>query len=388
MTSTTPTAHGLEGEWTTPDWPPITLDFARRALAHYPALGNALQILSISPRPFSSASLVLTDAGPIFLKRHSTLIRTPQQLKEEHRFLAHLAAKKFPVPLLLQDSLGRTAIELTDANINWCCELQSVPDGNDLYRDAISWTPFTSIAHARSAGKLLARFHRAAAGYNAPHRATRHLVSSFTIFSAPAPLAALDQFLATRPELRRWLAGSNSLREALTLLAPFHARLLPLLPALPTQWTHNDWHASNLLWSGSGPNTHAVAAIDFGLADRACALLDLALALERNCIEWLSLGKLTPLHTHLDHARALIAGYASTRAFTRAEAAALAPMLALSHAEFALSEADYFLTVLHSEAKAQLAIQGYLLGHARWFASCDGSAFLAALEGAAYESAP
>ena len=45
----------------------------------------------------------------------------------------------------------------------------------------------------------------------------------------------------------------------------------------------------------------------------------------------------------------------------------LAPMTALCHAEFALSETDYFLSVLHSEEKARMACEGYLIEHARWF---------------------
>jgi hypothetical protein len=42
-------------------------------------------------------------------------------------------------------------------------------------------------------------------------------------------------------------------------------------------------------------------------------------------------------------------------------------MLALSHAEFALTEADYFLGVLHSPEKARVATRDYLVGHAKWF---------------------
>lgn len=381
LTIDQPTAHGLEGEWTTPDWPPITLDFAGRVLGNY-ALGAVKEILTVSPRPFSSASVVLTGSGPFFLKRHSALVRRPQDLEEEHRFLAHLAAAHFPVPLVLRDRNHRTAIELSDANINWCCEVQSVPAGDDLYREAISWTPFTRISHARSAGELLGRFHFAAQNFSAPRRKARHLVSSFSIFASADPIAALDRFLATRPQLAAFIASSNQTADAFALLAPFHQRLLPLLPSLGSQWTHNDWHASNLLWRGD----EAVAAIDFGLADRTCAIHDLALAIERNCVEWLSLGKLAPLPVHMEAARELIEGYASTRPFTRAEAAALAPMLTLCHAEFALSEADYFLTVLNSEAKARLAIDGYLLGHVRWLASDEGTAFLHALEEAAHAS--
>jgi Ser/Thr protein kinase RdoA (MazF antagonist) len=64
---------------------------------------------------------------------------------------------------------------------------------------------------------------------------------------------------------------------------------------------------------------------------------------------------------------ALLQGYESVRPLSRIEAQALAPMLALCHAEFALSETDYFLSVLHSEEKAWYACEGYLVLHARWW---------------------
>jgi hypothetical protein len=75
---------------------------------------------------------------------------------------------------------------------------------------------------------------------------------------------------------------------------------------------------------------------------------------------------------HIDHLRALLDGYESIRPLSNEEAAALAPMTALCHAEFALSEADYFLGVLHSEEKARMAYDGWLVGHARWFQSAAG----------------
>jgi hypothetical protein len=61
------------------------------------------------------------------------------------------------------------------------------------------------------------------------------------------------------------------------------------------------------------------------------------------------------------------------------EASALAPMTALCHAEFALSEADYFLGVLHAPVKAAMAHDGWLVGHARWYRSEVGEKLLNAL---------
>ncbi|MGH9561080.1 MAG: phosphotransferase, partial [Terracidiphilus sp.] len=163
----------------------------------------------------------------------------------------------------------------------------------------------------------------------------------------------------------------------------FHAELAPLVPALGSLWTHNDLHASNLFWSNETPNAQATAIIDFGLADRTNAVHDLAHAIERNMVEWLVLVN-DPEHPndvpiHLHHLDALVDGYESIRPLTLEELTALAPMTALCHAEFALSEADYFLGVLHSEERATMAYDGWLVGHAKWFAGTAGRRLLEAL---------
>ena len=54
-------------------------------------------------------------------------------------------------------------------------------------------------------------------------------------------------------------------------------------------------------------------------------------------------------------------------------------MTALCHAEFALTEADYFLGVLCSEDKAQIAAIDYLAGHARWFRGAGGRKLINAI---------
>ena len=146
-------------------------------------------------------------------------------------------------------------------------------------------------------------------------------------------------------------------------------------------WTHNDLHASNILWT-SDPDPHAAAIIDFGLADRTNAVYDLAQTIERNIVDWLGLAPgSTPANLRVDlpALHALLEGYESVRPLADSEAAALAPMTALCHAEFALSEADYFLGVLHSEPKALVALNDYLVGHARWFHTEVGASLLAAL---------
>ena len=370
-------SHGLDGSLVEPDWPALNLDELRSLLAKFPDLGEATRILSVSPRPFSAAGVVAVrnDRGmerPVFIKRHHRLVRDREGLLEEHRFLSHLLAYGVSVPRVFASAAGETAIETGE----WTYEVHEIPPGVDLYQDAISWTPFRCAAHARSAGRALARLHLSAQNFHASPRKPRPLVASFTIFAANDPAAEMERYFAARPALSAHRAVHDCAAQALNLLAPFHAELLPHLPALAPLWTHNDLHASNLFWSDLNSDAHATAIIDFGLADGTNAVHDIAHAIERNIVEWLDLVN-DPAHPdgvpiHLDHLDAFLDGYESVRPLSSDEAHALAPMTALCHAEFALSEADYFLGVLRSEEKAQMAYDGWLVGHARWIHSVAG----------------
>jgi Ser/Thr protein kinase RdoA (MazF antagonist) len=372
-------AHGMDGTLVKPDWPALALDEVRKLLTQFPGCGEPIEILSASPRPFSAASVVATRNGKVFIKRHHRAVRDREGLLEEHRFTAHLFASGATVPRVLAASSGETAIEDSE----WTYEVHETPAGVDLYEDAISWTPFRSAAHAHSAGQALARLHLSAQEFSAPPRRPRPLVASFSIFAAEEPGIAMKHYLAARPVLEADATTRRNCADALELLGPFHAELLPLLPALAPLWTHNDLHASNLFWSDETDEAKATAIIDFGLADCTNAVHDLAHAIERNIVGWLALVR-DPAHpddvpVRLDHLLALLDGYESVRPLSAEEAAAIAPMTALCHAEFALSEADYFLGVLHSPEKAMMASDGWLLGHARWFRSARGSVLLEAI---------
>lgn len=365
-------AHGLDGKLVEPDWAPFTIEELHPLLAEYPAAGTPLEILFASPRPLSAAGVVRTERGRVFVKRHARVVRDKEGLREEHRFMEHLAAKDASVTRLLKNVNGQSAIERGE----WTYEVHEPACGFDLYSEAQSWTPFRSAAHAHFAGEALAKLHCAAADFEAPHRKVQPLVASFTIFAEPDASKAMRRYLAARPALAEHAAVRQCAQQALDLLAPFHAELRPLLPELCPLWTHNDLHASNLLWSDSSENARATAVIDFGLADRTNAVHDLAHAIERNIVEWLALvenpTQPDSVPVHFNHLEALLTGYEQVRCLHCAEAAALAPMLALCHAEFALSEAEYFLGALHSEESARMAYESWLVGHARWFHSQAG----------------
>jgi Ser/Thr protein kinase RdoA (MazF antagonist) len=368
-----------------PDWLPLRLEEVRALLARYAGCGEPIEIRSVSPRPFSAASVVNTSSGSVFIKRHHKLVRDREGLREEHRFLQHLLAHGAPVARVLATTDGETAVEIGD----WTYEVHEATAERgatgefDIYQDALSWTPFLSISQAYSAAHALARLHLAAEGFADPARKPQPLVASFSVFADAHPAQRMELYLSARPALDSDAATRRSCAEALGLLAPFHERLNPLLPSLTPLWTHNDLHASNILWSNASLGAQAVRVIDFGLADRTTAVHDIAHMIERNIVEWLELSPQNPAADtapiHLDHLQAMLDGYQSVRRLSDAEAAALAPMTALCHAEFALTEADYFLGVLHSEDNARLCSEGYLVGHAHWFRGTGGQRLLQAI---------
>ena len=368
--------HGLDGTMVVPDWPALTLAELRDLFEPFADLGVPIDIVFTSPRPLSAAAVINTARGSFFVKRHARVVRDREGLLEEHRFMSHLHAHGARVPRVLADSSGNSAIEIGNSTY----EVHEIAQGIDIYADAISWTPFFCAAHAQQAGRTLAQLHLAARGFEAPRRHVQPLVASFTIFNEADAAAEMRRYLDARATLAGHSGVQRCAEAALEVLAPYQAELLPLLSHLHPLWTHNDLHASNLLWSSAGEDAHATALIDFGLADQTNAAHDLANAIERNIVEWLALaqdpGQPDDVRVHFDHLQALLNGYESVRPLSDEEAAALAPMTALCHVEFALSEADYFLGALNSEENARRAYDGYLVGHARWFRSVSGVGLL------------
>ncbi len=360
--------HGIGTGLVAPAWPAITAAEAEAILACYPVAGRLVALRWHSPRPFSAATLVETGGGAFFLKRHHRRLRTLYALAPEHAFVAHLAGAGLSVPEIIVTDNGATAIALGD----WTYELHRKAPGLDLYRDRPSWTPFLAHGHAQAAGAALARLHVAARGFDAPDRDPQPLVASLTILTAPDPLAAAQDYVAARPALAAFLADRPWRGELAALLAANADGLGERLAAHPSLWTHNDWHPSNLLWTPAGD---VRTIFDFGLATRTCALHDLATAIERTAIEWLGLGERDDL-ANAGAARATLDGYRIIRPLSAADLATLVQLLPLVHIEFALSEIDYFAGIVGRPDQAAAAWDDYLIGHAQWFRSRPGRAFL------------
>lgn len=373
MTHSDHRVHGLADDDVQPDWPPFTGAEVAGLLGRYPALGGACAVQWHSPRPLSAAALVRTANGSVFVKRHHHSVRSPAALAEEHGYMDSLRAAGMPVPAVLADARGETAVGIGE----WTYEVHAAAEGVDLYRDTPSWTPLTNLAHAHAAGTMLARLHRASDGYTARQRSTHLLVARSELLAAADPLATLAAQMPERPALAQYLSRRDWRGEIGATLAPFQSGLHARLAVQPQCWTHGDWHVSNLCWSDAGPGASITAVLDFGLAARTFALFDLATAIERNAIAWLALDH--PNAAHPQTARALIAGYRTQRPLDAADVHLLADLLPLVHVDFALSEVEYFSGVTRSIANADVAYHTFLRGHAAWFGTPAGRRFLEAI---------
>ncbi|WP_313342185.1 phosphotransferase [Stenotrophomonas sp.] len=370
--------QGLDNDEVAADWPAIGDAALAWLRGRYAALDGDCRVLWHSPRPFSAAALVECGSQRCFVKRHGVRVRTPGVLEEEHRFIAHLAGAGLPVVQVLHAHDGATALE----HDGWTYELHAEGDGQDLYRDLPSWTPLANLAQAHAAGAMLGRLHHASASYHAPQRGTHLLVARDDLIRAADPVDALRRDLATRPGLAAYLSRQHWEQDLQRAVLPWHDALAGRLQAEPVLWGHNDWHASNLLWTGQDPHATIGTIFDFGLASPASALFDLATAIERNAIAWLATDPGGPA-AHPDIALALLAGYRQERALSAAQVHLLADLLPVVHLDFALSEVEYFQGVTGSSANADVAYHTFLLGHADWFGTAPGRALLDTLHAAA-----
>ncbi|WP_405486817.1 phosphotransferase enzyme family protein [Nocardia sp. NBC_00511] len=349
-----------------PDWPPLTAAEASAAVGvetvagHTDAAGRAV-IEWRSPRPLSATARVrLPDGRAVIVKRLPRALRDAEALSEEHGFMDHLRARGIPIP----------AVPRTLERGEFTYEVQEFGGGVDEYAGVFSWTPYRSLDDAAAAGRMLARLHLAAAGYDAPARRPRPLLAGLALFAATDPLAAIQVRAEQRPALGGFLAARDWRGDVTRVQLPAAERLRPLLAELEPLWTHNDWHGTNLLWRDREVST----VIDFGLCDRTTAVHDLAIAVERCAVDWISIRDGGPARIRTDQVRALVSAYESVRPLTIPERNALPALIPLAHCEYELSEIDYFLGVIPggNEKNAEIAYADYFLGHTAWWEESAG----------------
>ncbi|MFE9787848.1 phosphotransferase enzyme family protein [Nocardia salmonicida] len=342
-----------------PTWPALTEDEIARAVAATWDGSALAEIEWRGARPLSSTVGVRSaDGARLVVKRMPVRLRDEVALAEEHRFMAHLRDRGIPVPEV-RAAVGDWA-QLSHAHNHpapeFVYEVHRVGAGQDRYRADFSWSPYRDVDDAVGAGVMLGRLHQAATGFDAPARPARPLLASMH----GDVVSAFEWHIARRPAVARFLEERDWRAE----VPQFRAELGDVEPL----WTQGDWHGTNLLW-----DDHQVSSvIDFGLADRTTAVFDLATAIERTAIDWVSLREGGPAHVRADQIAALIQGYRSVRPLSAAEQNLLPDLLPLVHIGYELSEIDYFLTVAQDARNAEIAYQDWLLGHLRWYEAREG----------------
>lgn len=375
--------HSMGEALVAPDWAPLGLEEAAEVVAGVLVDVREVTLLWHSPRPFSAAALVgathAGGSGRFLLKRHHRALRPPAMLALEHAFIAHLRERALAVPAVRARVDARPGEPATvHQRGDFVYEVHDHAPGCDLYRDAPSWSPFSSRAQARHAGTALAALHEASAGFDHPARRAVPLLGADRLILAADLYGAIEEEVALFPALGTFLAGRPWRSDLAGALVPLQRRARSAVLGREPLWAHNDWHPSNLFWEcGGHPDAGVRAIIDFSLANRTSALFDLATAIERTAVNWLA----PPEHWRADRAsaRALLAGYCARLPLGRDERGALAALLPVVHLDYALSEIAYFAGIVGSPANAALAYEGFLLAHAAFFETPAGAALLAAV---------
>ncbi len=371
--------HGMLNDFATPDWPPLSDREITDVLSHYFSaddVGSDPPVVTWrSPRPMSAGALVTTGTRSVFVKRHHVRVRSRRRLELEHDFVRHLRAREVSTPAVLVTRRGSSVVERGD----FLYEVHDVAIGVDLYRDVLSWHPFDHRAHARSAGSALARFHRAAADFDAPAWPFGALVDSVEVLGAESPAEAYLQLVSDRRDLADAVCTYDVRGDFEAVLrGPIEAASLRIR-GLDSQWTHGDWHASNLTWDDPSPRAGVASVLDLGLSNRTLVTHDLAVAIERNTIDWLDMKGAGFTSVDFESLDDLLTGYQEVSPLTAEDIETLRVLLPVAHVEFALSEVEYFSAIVRSRENADLAYRSYLLGHVQWFASPDGVALLSHL---------
>jgi Ser/Thr protein kinase RdoA (MazF antagonist) len=179
-----------------------------------------------------------------------------------------------------------------------------------------------------------------------------------------------------RPAVAEFLAGRGWEAAVDAAYRELCVRLRPSLDALPERPLHGDWQTNNLFFAGA----EVSGIIDFHQADFAPRVLDLAVAVERNCFFWNRISEGEAGAYDLDAAARLVGAYRSESELTAEEREAFADVLAICQFEYGISFLDYYWGLEQDRPKADWAWQTFVLGHARWWQGEEGRRVRSELE--------
>jgi len=183
-----------------------------------------------------------------------------------------------------------------------------------------------------------------------------------------APVAAVELLAGERPAVAVYIRGQDWRDDVATAYDELFGRLRPVLHQLPPAPLHGDWQTNNLFFDGD----RLSSIIDFHQADYAPRVLDLAVAVERNCFFWNRISAGEDEAHDLGHARLLLESYHEVAPLTDAERTAFTDVLAACQFEYGISFLDYYWGIERDRDKADWAWHTFVIGHARWWQSDAG----------------
>ncbi len=287
------------------------------AIATAFGLGTVAHAVFVPQGSINTNVKLETGAGRFFV-RHTT-VRSPSDLEFEAGVLGLLHEAKVPAPVMRRTLQGAASVELRGGR---ACVFELI-HGEEMTRAQL--TP----EHLLELGRVLGRFHRAAAAFTAPRE---------------------NPYGSAR--VRGWIEGllGHSDPEVANA-AQVLARALPTeRPGLiPGGVIHADLFMDNVKWLG----TRISALFDFEMACVDALALDLAITLNAWCFE--------QGQYNWRNARALVDGYRAERPMDPREFDALHGLLLFGAVRFTASRIrDFHLSPLPPEKLARKDFRTWL----------------------------
>ena len=329
-------------------------------------LGPGTRVLERHRRWLFAVSRCRTaDGRDLYLKRQPPMGRSIEQVRWQHRLTNHLADRGVP---------AARALGLVEQDGFWY-ELLEPAAGRDAYAGADSWDPFRRDVHVAAAGAMLARLHQAGADFSPliPQPQAGFVVQLG--LAGLGAVAAVEELGRLRPAVAEYLSGQDWRPPAAAAYDRLLARVAERLERLAARPLHGDWQTNNLFFEGD----RLTGVIDFHQADCGPRLLDLAVAVERNCFFWNRISAGDDRAYDLRQAAFLVAAYDAVEPLAADERAAFPDVLAACQFEYGISFLDYYWGAERDREKADWAWHTFVLGHAEWWASPAGREAAAAV---------
>lgn len=233
-----------------------------QVLSYYP-VGTLKKASTAAGGVMNENWFVDTDTGRYFLRRRSPFFSS-DSTDFELQLIEHISKLGFPTPRLIHTSVGGVYVNMDGRT--W-----------ELY-EYISGEPFQAenLAQIRSAAKLLARFHKIAAGYhvNLKEGAISHRKIDMSTVSG-----MIEEFKEqAKGELKASALGTL-IEPGITALIEAQADLvlggIQTLSGSLLTVIHGDFQPSNVIFRGD----EAIVLIDFGNAALSYRTYDLARAI-------------------------------------------------------------------------------------------------------------